>query len=194
MLPQTRFLKNIRTSFANYKLRVRRVSLCSVVRSTAATTRWRYNVQLSSGLRRHVRSLPIAERKRCVRLIWGDKSFWASVPLWRQTAPLIRHAPISLPVWGLLGNCYFFIFFVLLSFYIYYLIPTNLTKIYFLLPNIQHGCLNENMRIYFSFLTAYSGGVHVFVTLADVRRQWTSCRIEYDSSPFLLHIRYVGVF
>ena len=55
-----------------------------------------------------MRSLLATERKRCVCLSLGGKSFWERVSLWCQEASLFR--PIFLPVRSLLGNCYFCIY------------------------------------------------------------------------------------
>ena len=73
--------------------------------------------------------LLVGKRKRCVCLSWC-KGFFERVSLWRKEVPLFRHAPISLHVRGLLRNSYFciykFNFFMLLSFFIFWAILTNL--------------------------------------------------------------------
>ena len=62
--------------------------------------------------------LPVAERKRCIHLSWGSKSFREKVPLWIQEAYLFRHAQIVPP--GKLLLLHLFVFYV-----IAYSIPTD---------------------------------------------------------------------
>ena len=71
---------------------------------------YRHSTLVSSGLSRYVCFLQAAKRKRCVHLSQGGKYPWAQVSLWCQMAHLFRHVQIAL-VRGLLGNCYFCIYF-----------------------------------------------------------------------------------
>ena len=78
VLPQTRRLKDI-------------------MESSEAVTSWRPNVLLSLGLNEHVCSLLVAERKRCVRQIRGERLLRKSFTL-ASGSPSFRYVPISLPV------------------------------------------------------------------------------------------------
>ena len=88
---------------------------------------------LSSGLSRHVPSLPAAERNKRVCVSEVIKAFKKDFFFGRQEAHLFSHAPISLPVRGLLRNCYFFIY----SFIFW--IPTHYTTGAFI-NNMEFEC------------------------------------------------------
>ena len=51
--------------------------------------------------------------------------YWEKISLWCQEAPLFSHALISLPVRGLLGKCYFWIYYI---FYFFFFFKSPQTK------------------------------------------------------------------
>ena len=62
------------------------------------------------------------ERKRHVCSVKVCQGNWERVLLWHQEAPRFRHVPISLPVRGPLGNCYFGIYVLFHVYFIFIVI------------------------------------------------------------------------
>ena len=71
----------------------------------------------ASGLSKHLLLLA-TERKRSICSFEVCQGKSRSISLWHQKAPLFRHAPVSLPVRGLLEDSYFLsIYFLFISCY-----------------------------------------------------------------------------
>ena len=74
----------------------------------ATVAKWRHNLSLSSGLGETVCYLASTWEKD-VRLINVVNAYWERSSLRHREVHLLRHAQTSLPVRGLLGNCFIFL-------------------------------------------------------------------------------------
>ena len=98
-------MKYIIIIFGNYKFKS--LSHVQWVCLAEADTSRRCNLLLSPGTWQAC-ELPTSSQDKQVLSVKVVNTYQGRIFLWHQEAPLFKNVPISLPVRGLLRNCYFF--------------------------------------------------------------------------------------